>query len=60
MLNNTWASVFWIVTQVFNDILVSIVTVPLLFPSIALYYLSYLAYYISVNSASTQWDATVY
>jgi hypothetical protein len=59
MINNTWASLFWILTQVINDIFVSLITVPFILPGIVSYYLNYLAYFIMVNSASTSWDATV-
>jgi hypothetical protein len=59
MLNNTWASIFWIVTQIFTDIFVSVITVPFLIPGIFIYYISYFAYYIMVNSAGSYWDATI-
>jgi hypothetical protein len=59
IINNTWASLFWILTQVISDIIVSLLTALVSIPGIFSYYLNYFFYFIMVNSASTSWDASV-
>lgn len=59
MLNNTWASLFWIVTQIFTDIFVSAITIPFIIPGIFIYYMCYFIYFIMVNSAGAYWNATI-
>jgi hypothetical protein len=59
MLENTWASLFWIVTQVFTDILVSAFTAPFILPGIVIYYFSYFFYFIMVNSAGAYWNSSI-
>lgn len=59
MLNNTWASFFWIVTQIFTDIFVSAITIPFITPGIVIYYMCYFMYFTTVNSAGEYWDAKI-
>jgi len=59
MFTNTWASLFWIVTQVFTDISVSAITIPFIIPGIVMYYMSYFMYFIAVNSAGAYWNPTI-